>query len=79
MTDPLQAWIEALALAGAEWEALHGPGGLVCHHRLHTIPQPVVLCEPAAAPPCVLCPGCGDERPLTVIRIVVVEDRATGC
>lgn len=49
-----------------------GLSGPDCRHWLHHVPEPAMLCNAESTAPVASCPGCGDERPILELRLVVV-------
>lgn len=62
MTDLADRMLDALSLAGAEWE-------LRCHHHLHAVPEPILLVRDDQVPPIIPCPGCSAARPLRIVQL----------
>lgn len=52
--------------------------GSSCNHPLHGCPEIVMLLAAGDSAPPVLCPGCGEARPLAVVRLVRVSRDANG-
>jgi hypothetical protein len=72
MTAYARAMLDAISLAGAEWELTHGRR---CPDPEHGPTAPLLYRADRPVPPIPTCPSCGIERPVLIGRLIVVPDR----